>query len=48
LDPAGGQRQALQQGTLKIMQKLAEQLPDEYRGFYRSGEIDDILGKEDY
>jgi 1-acyl-sn-glycerol-3-phosphate acyltransferase len=35
LESAGDQRQAIQQGTLKIMQTLADQLPEEYRGFYR-------------
>jgi 1-acyl-sn-glycerol-3-phosphate acyltransferase len=38
LDPAPDQKQALQQGTLKIMHKLAEQLPVEYRGYYSSDE----------
>lgn len=35
LEPASDQRQALAQGTLKIMRRLAEQLPEEYRGYYR-------------
>jgi 1-acyl-sn-glycerol-3-phosphate acyltransferase len=47
LDRAGDQRQALQQGTLKIMRKLADQLPEEYRGYYRSGESDGMLTTED-
>lgn len=38
LEPAPDQKQALQQGTLKIMRKLAEQLPEKYRGYYRSAE----------
>ena len=47
LDAAGDQRQALQQGTLKIMQTLADQLPEEYRGVYRSDEMDGMLTTED-
>jgi 1-acyl-sn-glycerol-3-phosphate acyltransferase len=35
LDVPGNQRQAQEQGTLQIMRKLAEQLPEEYRGVYR-------------
>ena len=47
LDPAGDQRHALQQGTLKIMRRLASQLPEEYRGFYRLDESDGMLETED-
>jgi 1-acyl-sn-glycerol-3-phosphate acyltransferase len=47
LDAAGDQRLALQQGTLKIMQTLADQLPQEYRGVYRSDEMDGMLTTED-
>jgi 1-acyl-sn-glycerol-3-phosphate acyltransferase len=47
LDVPGNQRQAQEQGTLQIMRKLAEQLPEEYRGVYRSGEGDGMLGIED-
>jgi 1-acyl-sn-glycerol-3-phosphate acyltransferase len=35
LDADGNQRQAQEQGTLQIMRKLAEQLPEGYRGFSR-------------
>lgn len=38
LEQAPDQKQALQLGTLKIMRKLAEQLPEKYRGYYRSAE----------
>jgi len=48
LDAAGDQRQALQQGTLKIMRKLADQLPEEYRGIYGSGESDGMLVTKDH
>jgi 1-acyl-sn-glycerol-3-phosphate acyltransferase len=47
LEAEGDQRQALQQGTLKIMRKLADQLPEEYRGYYRSGDSDGMLATED-
>jgi len=45
LEPAPDQKQAVQQGTLMIMNKLAEQLPEEYRGYYRSTEnLDNYAG----
>jgi 1-acyl-sn-glycerol-3-phosphate acyltransferase len=47
LDAADDQRQVLQRGTQKIMQKLAEQLPEEYRGFYRSDDSKGMLESED-
>jgi hypothetical protein len=47
LDAADDQRLALQLGTLKIMRKLADQLPEEYRGYYRSGDSDGMLATED-
>jgi 1-acyl-sn-glycerol-3-phosphate acyltransferase len=43
LDGGGDSRSAIQHGTLQIMQKLAEQLPEEYRGIYRSDKIDGML-----
>ena len=47
LDPADDQRHAVQQGTQKIMRRLADQLPEEYRGFYRSDHSDGMLESED-
>jgi 1-acyl-sn-glycerol-3-phosphate acyltransferase len=47
LDAADNQQHALKQGTLKIMQMLASQLPEEYRGIYRTGESNGMLGTED-
>jgi len=47
LHPADNQRHAVHQGTQEIMRKLADQLPEEYRGFYRSDHSDGMLESED-
>lgn len=43
LEASGDWRAAVEQGTERIMRALAEQLPPEYRGVYRTEEADDDL-----